>query len=131
MSDVTEVYSCYEGQGLKEGKLDYSNDIHDKEAAQSDAEKRCQRDKAIHRVAYYAVDANRGRFRNFYTYTNPNPAPQKKAAPLLGGGGGKTAAPPGGAGGGGKPRPPAGKPGTAGAKPSLKQRIVAFFMEDI
>lgn len=127
MSDTTEVYVCYEGQALKEGKLEYSYDIHDKEAAQSDAERRCQRDPTIHRIAYYAVDAS-GRFRNFCTYSNPNPAPAGSR------GGGRAGSRDRGSGAG------AGSGGTVAAKTrgtqkpekklSLKERLVNFFMEE-
>lgn len=73
MSEVTEVYSCREGQELKQGKLDYVHDITTREQAEADARARCQRDPSIRKVAYYSVGAS-GKFRNFFTYTNPNPA---------------------------------------------------------
>lgn len=80
---TTEVYSCKEGQALRDGKLDYAPDITDKSQAEADAKRRCQRDASIRKVAYYSVTED-GRFRNFHTYTNPNPG---------GGGGAKAPAP--------------------------------------
>lgn len=79
---TTEIYSCKEGQALKEGKLDYSSDIETKDAAEEDAKRRCQRDPTIKKVAYYKV-APDGEFRVFYSYTNPNckaAAPKRPAA---------------------------------------------------
>ncbi len=87
---TTEIYSCKEGQSLKQGKLDYSSDIETKEEAEVDAKRRCQRDPSLKKIAYYKV-APDGEFRVFYSYTNPNckpaatraapAAPMKKNAP--------------------------------------------------
>lgn len=74
---VTEIYSCRDGQKLKEGKLDLSHDITSKEQAEADAKRRCQMDPSIRRVAYYEVRED-GRFRNFFTYTNASAAPAGK-----------------------------------------------------
>ena len=68
---TTEVYSCKDGQALKEGKLDYAPDITTREEAEPDAKRRCQRDATIKKVAYYTVTPD-GKFRMFYSYTNPN-----------------------------------------------------------
>lgn len=78
---VTEIYSCKDGQKLKEGKLDLSQDITTKEQAEGDARRRCKLDPSIRRVAYYAVTED-GRFRNFFTYTSAaaTPAAQKVMA---------------------------------------------------
>ena len=75
---VTEIYSCKEGQKLKDGKLDLSHDITSKEQAQGDAKRRCKFDPSIKKIAYYSVTED-GRFRNFFTYTNPvtTPVPKK------------------------------------------------------
>ncbi|CAA7627785.1 conserved hypothetical protein [Candidatus Terasakiella magnetica] len=77
---TTEIYSCREGQELKQGKLDYS-DIEDRGEAENDAKRRCKLDPTIKKVAYYKVAAD-GDFRMFYSYTNPNckPAPKPMAA---------------------------------------------------
>jgi hypothetical protein len=77
---ATEVYSCREGQELKQGKLDYC-EIEDRGEAEDDAKRRCQRDPTIKKIAYYKV-ATDGEFRMFYSYTNPNckPAPKVAAA---------------------------------------------------
>lgn len=89
---TTEIYSCKDGQSLKEGKLDYDASITTKEAAQSDALRRCQRDATIKKIAYYKVSPD-GDFRVFHSYTNPNckpagapvgaarPKPVRKTAP--------------------------------------------------
>lgn len=77
---TTEVYSCREGQELKQGKLDYS-DIEDRETAETDAKRRCKLDPTLKKVAYYKVALD-GEFRLFYSYTNPNCRPAPKARPL-------------------------------------------------
>lgn len=71
---TTEIYSCKDGQPLKEGKLDYSSDITTKEQAEADAKRRCTRDPTVKKVAYYGVSAD-GDFKVFYSYTNPNCKP--------------------------------------------------------
>lgn len=75
----TEIYSCREGQELKQGKLDYS-DIDDRETAEADAKQRCRLDPTIKKVAYYKVAADGG-FRLFFSYTNPHCRPAPKARP--------------------------------------------------
>ncbi|MEO5336600.1 MAG: hypothetical protein H7841_06885 [Magnetospirillum sp. WYHS-4] len=79
---ATEIYICRPGQSLKEGKLEYSDSIADKDAAEADAKARCRRDKTIQKVAYYAL-GDSGTFRCFYTFANPEcgAGPAKKAAP--------------------------------------------------
>lgn len=77
---TTEIYSCRDGQELKQGKLDYS-DIDDRETAEIDAKRRCKLDPAIKKVAYYRVAAD-GEFRMFYSYTNPHCRPAPKARPV-------------------------------------------------
>ena len=71
---TTEVYSCKDGQALKEGKLDYAPHITTREEAEPDAKRRCQRDATIKKVAYYKVTPD-GKFRMFYSYTNPTCKP--------------------------------------------------------
>ncbi len=71
---TTEIYSCKDGQQLKQGKLDYSSDIETKEQAEADAKRRCQRDPTWKKIAYYKVGAS-GDFRIFYSYTNPHCKP--------------------------------------------------------
>ncbi|ARJ65070.1 hypothetical protein WV31_05035 [Magnetospirillum sp. ME-1] len=78
----TEIYSCREGQELKQGKLDYS-DIDDRETAEIDAKRRCKLDPFIKKVAYYKVAAD-GEFRMFFSYTNPHCKPVPKARPAGG-----------------------------------------------
>ncbi|MSO92571.1 MAG: hypothetical protein EXQ86_04125 [Rhodospirillales bacterium] len=71
MSAVTEIYVCKNGQALKEGRLELSHTIADRDAAEGDAIMRCKIDGAIERIAYYAVSES-GSFRNIFTYRNPN-----------------------------------------------------------
>jgi hypothetical protein len=89
---TTEIYSCKDGQSLKEGKLDYDSGITSKEQAQSDALRRCARDPSLRKIAYYKVSPD-GEFRVFFSYTNPNCKPAGN-----------------GAAGPAKPRPAARKP---------------------
>ena len=92
---TTEIYSCKDGQSLKQGKLDYDASITSKDQAQSDALRRCQRDPTLKKVAYYKVSPD-GEFRVFYSYTNPNCKPAGAARS--------------GGAGAAKPRPAAKKP---------------------
>ncbi len=80
---VTEIYSCKDGQKLKEGKLDLSHDITCKEQAEGDARRRCKLDPSVRRIAYYSVTED-GRFRNFYTHTSTEPAPAAKKKVMAG-----------------------------------------------
>jgi hypothetical protein len=93
---TTEIYSCKDGQSLKQGKLDYDASITTKDQAASDALRRCQRDPSLKKIAYYKVSED-GEFRVFYSYTNANVKPAGAARP-------------GGGGGPAKPRPAAKKP---------------------
>ena len=77
---TTEIYSCKEGQSLKQGKLDYNASITTKDEAASDALRRIQRDPSLRKIAYYKVSPD-GEFRVFYSYTNPNVKPAGSAAP--------------------------------------------------
>lgn len=108
---VTEIYSCLPGQKLKEGKLDYSDDIGDKESAEVDAKRRVQNNPALEKVAYYSVTED-GRFRVIYSYTNPKPA--KAGAPKR-------------AGGGGPPRPKAAVAPKKPEKKGLIQTVKGWF----
>ncbi len=90
---TTEIYSCKDGQSLKQGKLDYDASITSKDEAQSDALRRCARDPSLKKIAYYKVSPD-GEFRVFYSYTNPNCKPAGN----------------GGGGAGAKPKPAVKKP---------------------
>lgn len=68
---TTEIYSCKEGQSLKQGKIDYSSHITTKNDAASDAERRCARDPSLKKIAYYTMGQD-GEFRLLYSYTNPD-----------------------------------------------------------
>lgn len=71
MADTVEIYVCMEGQALKDGKVEYSNSISDKYAAEQDAKARVKRNPKIHKIAYYRVN-DEGDFRIFYSFTNPD-----------------------------------------------------------
>jgi len=70
MSEAVEIYICKKGQALKDGKVEYSQSIHDKHGAEQNAQARVKRNASIHRIAYYKVNAE-GDFRIFYSFTNP------------------------------------------------------------
>ena len=76
MSDVTEIYICKDGQKLKDGKLEYSSQVENKEQAEADARRRCSQDTTI---ANYKVSPE-DKFTNFFTYDNPEAARQKPAS---------------------------------------------------
>ena len=76
MSDVTEIYICKDGQKLKDGKLEYSSQVENKEQAEADARRRCSQDTTI---AYYKVSPE-DKFTNFFTYDNPEAARQKRTS---------------------------------------------------
>ena len=82
MSGVTEIYVCKNGQALKEGRLELSHTIDDRDDAEADAIRRCKIDGAIERIAYYAISES-GSFRNIFTYTNPNAAQKKPARKMV------------------------------------------------
>ena len=69
MSGAVEIYICLEGQALKDGKVEYSQSIHDKYGAEQDAKARVKRNPLIHKIAYYRVNEE-GDFRIFYSFTN-------------------------------------------------------------
>jgi len=83
---VTEIYSCLPRQAMKEGRVEYSDTIDDRDAAEYDAKLRVEANPAFEKIAYYKINEN-GDFRIFYTYKNPNvkaPAKPKKAAQTRG-----------------------------------------------
>lgn len=67
---ATEVYSCRDGQEIKQGKLDYC-EIDNRSAAEADAKRRCAQDTALKRVVYYRV-APDGAFKLLFSYNNPH-----------------------------------------------------------
>jgi len=79
MSGATEIYICREGQALKDGKVEYSQNISDKYAAEDDAKRRCRTNPQIQKIAYYQVN-DQGDFRIFFSYTNPDLKPGAKKA---------------------------------------------------
>jgi len=54
MSGTTDIYICYPGQGIKEGKCEYSN-IQSRMEADSDAARRFANDPKIAKIAYYVL----------------------------------------------------------------------------
>jgi len=68
---VTEIYSCKPGQAMKEGQVDYSDSVDDKDAAEYDAKLRIEANPSFEKIAYYKINDN-GDFRIFYTYKNPD-----------------------------------------------------------
>jgi hypothetical protein len=117
MSDSTEIYICQPGQGLKEGKLEYSNRVHNREEAECDAEQRCRLDPSIDRIAYYSVD-EAGKFRNFYTHKNSSTNSRAAAVPKQRGRAGGAA------------RPASVSVRRPGRNPTLLQKIRAVFEVD-
>jgi len=79
MSGITEIYLCKAGQALKEGRVEYSETITSRPAAEVDAAARCARDNTLAKVAYYSVSDD-GNFRAIYTHNNPNAIGLGKAA---------------------------------------------------
>jgi hypothetical protein len=72
----TEVYSCLDGQEIKQGKLDYC-EVETREAAEADARRRCAQNNALKRIAYYKVSPD-GAFRLLLTYENPYWKPARR-----------------------------------------------------
>jgi hypothetical protein len=77
MSDVTEIYICKDGQKLKDGKLEYSGQVENKDQAEADAKRRCAQDATIAKIAYYKVSPT-GKFANFFVYDNPEAERRKR-----------------------------------------------------
>jgi len=90
---TTEIYSCKEGQSLKQGKLDYDASITTKDQAASDAKRRCQRDPSLRKIAYYKVSED-GEFRVFFSYTHASG--KLAGGPARGGAAAATKPPPSG-----------------------------------
>ena len=67
---ATEVYSCRDGQEIKQGKLEYC-EIDNRSAAEADAKRRCAQDPALKRIVYYRV-APDGAFKLLFSYNNPH-----------------------------------------------------------
>ncbi|MBK19564.1 MAG: hypothetical protein CMM52_12085 [Rhodospirillaceae bacterium] len=70
MSNTTEIYICYPGQSIKEGKCEYS-DIQTRMEADSDAARRFAADPGIAKIAYYKVNED-GDFKIMCTKENAN-----------------------------------------------------------
>ncbi len=70
MAGTTEIYICYPGQAIKEGKCEYS-DIQSRMEADSDAARRFADDPKIAKSAYYKVNED-GDFKILCTKENAN-----------------------------------------------------------
>jgi hypothetical protein len=70
MSGTTEIYICYPGQAIKEGKCEYSN-IQSRMEADGDAARRFADDPKIAKIAYYKVNDD-GDFKILCTKENAN-----------------------------------------------------------
>lgn len=76
--ESTEVYTVRGDEKLRDGALDYADNIESRDAAEVDALRRCSADPGIRKVAYYRVREDGG-FRVLYSHTNPNALPRKPA----------------------------------------------------
>lgn len=75
-----EIYLCKPGQDLKQGRVEYSDNIENRADAEHDAEMRCMRDKTLAKIAYYKVNPE-GDFKVLYTYKNPHIQEQEEEKP--------------------------------------------------
>lgn len=83
MADITEIYSVRGEENIRDGAMETSDSIDSRDAAAADALRRCQRDPAIRKVAYYRVRETGG-FSVLYSYDNPSatrPKPSRPAGP--------------------------------------------------
>ncbi len=69
MPETTEIYLCKAGQALNEGRIEYSQSVTTRAAAEADAAARCARDGSLVKIAYYSVGVD-GDFRVIYTHNN-------------------------------------------------------------
>ena len=77
MTEITEIYSVRGDQEIRQGKLDYSETIDHRDAAEPDALRRCAADPTIRKVVYYRVRDD-GTFRTLYAYDNPKAGIRRK-----------------------------------------------------
>ena len=80
MAKTTEIYLCKAGQALQEGRVEYSEDITTKAAAEINAIARCKKDNTLAKIGYYAVGED-GEFKAIYTHNNPNAIGMGDSAP--------------------------------------------------
>lgn len=73
MPEITEIYSVRGEANIRDGALEYSEAISDRNAAEADAQARCNRDPSIRKVVYYRV-SDEGSFRTLFSYDNPRAA---------------------------------------------------------
>jgi len=131
MPNVVEIYICNEGQDLKQGALETSQEIANRTDAEADAQYRCSEDNAIQKIAYYALTDD-GDTKKLLIYENPHfsgaTAPATAGARRSNG----STAPSGGASGrnGGG----AAKRSRSGAKPKgnwLVNRLISMVTEEV
>jgi hypothetical protein len=80
MPGATEIYICWPGQAIKDGKVEYGS-IATRGEAEADAARRVRIDSTIAKIAYYAVKEDGG-FRTLYSFDNPHAAktPERRSA---------------------------------------------------
>lgn len=80
MASATEIYICYPGQAIRDGKVEYSG-IESRVEAEADAARRVRDDPTIAKIAYYAVKEDGG-FKSLYSFDNPNAGkvPERRSA---------------------------------------------------
>jgi hypothetical protein len=80
MPGATEIYICYPGQAIRDGKVEYSG-LETRDEAEADAASRVRNDPTIAKIAYYAVKED-GSFRSLYSFENPHAAkvPKRRSA---------------------------------------------------
>lgn len=71
VSNVVEIYICNEGQDLKQGRLETSQEIANRTDAGADAQYRCSEDNAIQEIAYYSL-TDEGDAKKLLIYENPH-----------------------------------------------------------
>jgi hypothetical protein len=80
MSGTVEIYTVRDEENLRDGEMTYGQNIENRADAAADAYDRCQRDRTIRKVAYYAIN-DEGDFKVLFVYENPNPAFVKRSKP--------------------------------------------------
>jgi len=71
VSNVVEIYICNEGQDLRQGRLETSQEIANRTDAEADAQYRCSEDNAIQKIAYYSL-TDEGDAKKLLIYENPH-----------------------------------------------------------
>ena len=80
MSGTVEIYAVRDEENLRDGEMTYGENIENRADAAADAYDRCEQDRTIRKVAYYALN-DEGDFKVLFVYENPNPAFAKRSKP--------------------------------------------------